>query len=50
MSKIYKEAAVELVIQEPVVTVLSTELPTGYHHNGIIVLSIRWCVWQVGEG
>ena len=28
---------------------LSTELPTGYHHNSIIELSVRWCVWKVGE-
>ena len=36
-------------VQDPVGTVLSTELPTGYHHNSI-GLSIRWCVWKVGEG
>ena len=35
----------------PVGTVLSTELPTGYHHlYSVIELSIRWCVWKVGEG
>ena len=34
----------------PVGTVLSTDLSTGYHHNSIIEMSIRWCVWEVGEG
>ena len=29
---------------------LSTELQTDYHHNCIIKLSIRWCVWKVGYG
>ena len=29
-------------------TFLSTN--TNYHHNSIIKLSIRWCVWKVGEG
>ena len=27
----------------------STELPTVDHHDSI-KLSIRWCVWKVGEG
>ena len=36
-------------VQDPVGMVLSTELPTDYHHNSI-KLSIRWCVWKVGEG
>ena len=30
--------------------VISTELPTDYHHISIIKLSVRWCVWKVGEG
>ena len=30
-------------------TVLSTELPTVDHHDSI-KLSVRWCVWKVGEG
>ena len=30
--------------------VLCTELPTDYHHNSIIELSVCWCVWKVGEG
>ena len=33
----------------PCGTVLSTELPTVDHHDSI-KLSIRWCVWKVGEG
>ena len=28
----------------------STKLLTDYHHNSIIKLSVRWCVWKVGEG
>ena len=35
-------------VQDPVGTILSTELPTGYYHNSI-ELSVRWCVWKVGE-
>ena len=31
-------------VQDPVGTVLSTELPTDYHHISIIKLSVRWCV------
>ena len=38
-----------LWVQDPVGTVLSTELPTVDHHNSI-KLSVRWCVWKVGEG
>ena len=30
--------------------VLSTELPTDYHHNSIIELSVRCSVWNVGKG
>ena len=30
-------------------TVLSTELLTVDHHDSI-KLSVRWCVWKVGEG
>ena len=37
-------------IQEPVGTVLSTKLPTVYHHNSTIELRLCWCVWKVGEG
>ena len=37
-------------VQDLVGTVLSTELPTDYHHNSIIGLSVRWCLWKVGEG
>ena len=37
-------------VQDTVGTVFSTELPTDYHHNSIIELSIRWCVWKVEEG
>ena len=29
---------------------LSTELPTDYHHNSIIKVSICWCVWKLREG
>ena len=29
---------------------LSTELLTDYHHINIKKLSVRWCVWKVGEG
>ena len=36
-------------VQDPVGTVLSTELPTVNHHNSI-KLSVRWCMWKVGEG
>ena len=36
-------------VQDPVGTVLSTELPTVDHHDSI-KLSVRWCVWKVGEG
>ena len=36
-------------VQDPVRTVLSTELPTVDHHDSI-KLSVRWCVWKVGEG
>ena len=35
--------------QDPVGAVLSTELPTDYHHTSI-ELSVRYCVWKVGEG
>ena len=35
-------------VQDPVGTVLSTELPTVDHHDSI-KLSVRWCVWNVGE-
>ena len=31
-------------------TVLSIELPTDNHPNNIIELSVRGCVWKVGEG
>ena len=27
----------------------STELLNDYHHNSIIKLSVRWCVWKVGS-
>ena len=37
-------------VQDPVGTVLSTELPTDYHHISIIKLSVCWCVLKVGEG
>ena len=36
-------------VQDPVGTVLSTELPT-VDHNDSIKLSVRWCVWKVREG
>ena len=36
------------LVQDPVGMVLSTELPTINHHNSIN-LSVRWCVWKVGE-
>ena len=36
-------------VQDPVGTILSTKLPTGYHHTSI-ELSVRWYVWNVGEG
>ena len=36
-------------VQDPVGMVLSTELPTDYHHNSIIELSVCWCVWKIGE-
>ena len=36
-------------LQDPVGTVLSTELLT-VDHNDSIKLSVRWCVWKVGEG
>ena len=29
---------------------LSTDLPTDKHHDNIIELSVRCCVWKVGEG
>ena len=29
---------------------LSTIVLTFYHHTSIIKLSVRWCVWKVGEG
>ena len=39
-----------LLIQDPVGAVLSTELPTEYHHYSIIEWSICWCVWKAGKG
>ena len=39
-----------IIQQDPVGAVLVTELPTGYDHISIIKLSVRWCVWKVGEG
>ena len=36
-------------VQDPVGTVLSTELPTVDHHDSI-KLSVCWFVWKVGEG
>ena len=36
-------------VQDPFGKLLSTELPTDYHLNNI-ELSVRWCVWKVGEG
>ena len=36
-------------VQDPVGTVLSTELPTVDHHDSI-KLSVRWCVCKVVEG
>ena len=36
-------------VQDPVGTVLSTELPTVDHHDSI-KLNVRWCAWKVGEG
>ena len=36
-------------VQDPVGTVLSTELPTDYHHNSIIELGVPLCVWKIGE-
>ena len=32
------------------ITSINHSVPTDYHHNIIIELSIRWCVWEVGEG
>ena len=29
--------------------ILSTDLLTDYHHNSIVKLSLRWCVWKVEE-
>ena len=37
-------------VQDRVGMLLSTELPTDYHHNSIVELSIRWVVGKVGEG
>ena len=34
----------QIAIQDPVGTVLSTELPADYHHNIIIEFSVHWCV------
>ena len=28
----------------------STKLLTDNHHNSIVILSVHWCVWKVGEG
>ena len=36
-------------VQEPVGTVHSNELATNYNQDSI-KLSVRWCVWKVGEG
>ena len=36
-------------VQDPVGTLLFTELPTVDNHDSI-KLSVRWCVWKVGEG
>ena len=38
-------------VQGPVGMVLSTELPTGYHHTSTYTkLSVCLCVWKIGEG
>ena len=36
-------------VQDPVGTVLSAELSTVDHHDSI-KLSVRCCVWKIGEG
>ena len=36
-------------VQYPFGTELSNEIPTDYHHISIMKLSVRWCVWKVGE-
>ena len=37
-------------VLNPVGAVVSTELSTGYHHNSILELSVRWCVCVCVQG
>ena len=50
MLNIHTNTHIYNYFKTPFGTVLCTELPTEYHHNSRIELSVRWCVWKVGGG